>query len=120
MKVFKFGGTSVANAVNIEKVSEIILENSKVENIAVVVSAFGGVTDLLLEAAKKAAKKDETYKTTFEVIETRHIEVVKTLIPVMEQSAILSNVKRQLNHLETLFDGCFLLGELSAELLILL
>ena len=113
MKVFKFGGTSVANAVNIEKVSEIILENSKVENIAVVVSAFGGVTDLLLEAAKKAAKKDETYKTTFEVIETRHIEVVKTLIPVMEQSAILSNVKRQLNHLETLFDGCFLLGELS-------
>ena len=115
MKVFKFGGTSVANAVNIEKVSEIILENSKVENIEVVVSAFGGVTDLLLEAAKKAAKKDDTYKTTFEVIETRHIEVVKTLIPVMEQSAILSNVKRQLNHLETLFDGCFLLGELSSR-----
>ena len=115
MKVFKFGGTSVANAVNIEKVSEIILENSKVENIAVVVSAFGGVTDLLLEAAKKAANKDDAYKTTFEVIETRHIEVVKTLIPVMEQSAILSNVKRQLNHLETLFDGCFLLGELSSR-----
>lgn len=115
MKVFKFGGTSVANAVNIEKVSKIVLESAKEDTrgIVVVVSAFGGVTDLLLTAAKQAAHKDETYKTTFELIETRHIEVIKSLIPVMDQSAILSNVKRQLNHLETLFDGCYLLGELS-------
>lgn len=113
MKVFKFGGTSVANATNIEKVSNIVLESSKNEEIVVVVSAFGGVTDLLLTAASKAASKDETYKTTFETIEARHIDVVKELIPVMNQSGILSNVKRQLNHLESLFDGCFLLGELS-------
>ncbi len=113
MKVFKFGGTSVANAVNIEKVTRIVLENCKQEGVVVVVSAFSGVTDLLLEAAKKAAKKDETYKNTFELIEAKHMEVVKTLISVMEQSAILSNVKRQLNQLETLFDGCFMLGELS-------
>lgn len=113
MKVFKFGGTSVANAVNIEKVTRIVLENCKQEGVVVVVSAFSGVTDLLLVAAKKAAKKDETYKNTFELIEAKHMEVVKTLISVMEQSAILSNVKRQLNQLETLFDGCFMLGELS-------
>lgn len=113
MKVFKFGGTSVANAANIEKVSNIVLESSQNEGVIVVVSAFGGVTDLLLNAANQAAAKDETYKTTFELIEKRHIEVVRELIPVMNQSGILSNIKRQLNHLETLFDGCFLLGELS-------
>ncbi len=113
MKVFKFGGTSVANAINIQKVSSIVLDDSKKEPIVVVVSAFGGVTDLLLTAAKEAASKNEMYKTTFEQIEARHIDVIKELIPILNQSGIMSNVKRQLNHLETLFDGCFLLGELS-------
>jgi hypothetical protein len=30
-----------------------------------------------------------------------------------EQSSLLSHIKRIINHLETLLDGCFLLGELS-------
>jgi aspartokinase/homoserine dehydrogenase 1 len=35
------------------------------------------------------------------------------LIAVSEQSSLLSHIKRIINHLETLLDGCFLLGELS-------
>jgi aspartokinase/homoserine dehydrogenase 1 len=42
----------------------------------------------------------------------KHLDV-KELIAVSEQSSLLSHIKRIINHLETLLDGCFLLGELS-------
>jgi aspartokinase/homoserine dehydrogenase 1 len=43
----------------------------------------------------------------------KHLDAVKELIAVSEQSSLLSHIKRIINHLETLLDGCFLLGELS-------
>ena len=57
MKVLKFGGTSVANAENIKKVTEIVA-NTDADKAVVVVSALGGVTDLLLNALDLASKKD--------------------------------------------------------------
>jgi aspartokinase/homoserine dehydrogenase 1 len=41
----------------------------------------------------------------------KHLDAVKELI-ASEQSSLLSHIKRIINHLETLLDGCFL-GELS-------
>jgi aspartokinase/homoserine dehydrogenase 1 len=113
MKVLKFGGTSVANAQNIKLVLDIVLQNDKQEKIIVVVSAFTKVTDLLILASKKAASNDESYKQIVAEIELKHLEAIKELIPVSEQSKSLSHIKRISNHLETLLDGCFLLGELS-------
>ena len=51
MQVLKFGGTSVANAENINKVVAIVKEQLRKDKTVVVVSALGGVTDLLLGAA---------------------------------------------------------------------
>jgi bifunctional aspartokinase / homoserine dehydrogenase 1 len=45
MKVLKFGGTSVGSAANIKKVKEIVLQQK--EDTIVIVSAIGGVTDLI-------------------------------------------------------------------------
>ena len=66
MIVLKFGGTSVANAQNIQKVIQIVNQKAKDNKLAVVVSALSGVTDMLLNASQKAASKEETYKTTLE------------------------------------------------------
>ncbi|MFX6435545.1 hypothetical protein ABTG69_20400, partial [Acinetobacter baumannii] len=41
---------------------------------------------------------------------------VRTLLPIQAQSATLSWVKQQLNELENLCDGIFLLGELSPRI----
>ncbi|UQD57296.1 bifunctional aspartate kinase/homoserine dehydrogenase I [Flavobacterium sp. K5-23] len=113
MKVLKFGGTSVANAQNIKLALDIILNKAKQEQLIVVVSALSKVTDLLQLASEKAASKDEIYKEIVAEIEKKHLDTIKELIPVSEQSGLLSHVKRIINHLETLLDGCFLLGELS-------
>jgi aspartokinase/homoserine dehydrogenase 1 len=113
MRVLKFGGTSVANAQNIKLVLDIVIKKAAQENLIVVVSAFTKVTDLLVFASKKAASNDESYKEIVAEIEKKHLDAIKELIPVGEQSAVLSHIKRIINHLETLLDGCFLLGELS-------
>lgn len=113
MKVLKFGGTSVANAENIKRVLSIVTEKAKHEKLVVVVSALSKVTDLLQLASQKAASNDESYKEIVTEIEKKHLDTLKELIPVSEQSSLLSHLKRIVNHLETLLDGCFLLGELS-------
>lgn len=113
MNVIKFGGTSVANAENIARALSIVKQKKEKEPVIVIVSALGGVTDVLLNAAIAASEKDEVYKEALALLEIRHLDAVKSLIPVTEQSAVLSHVKRELNHLETLLDGCYLLGELS-------
>ena len=113
MQVLKFGGTSVANAENISKVVDIVKETIKKDKTIVVVSALGGITDLLLNAAASASSGDETFKEKLLVIEQRHMEAVKQLIPVAQQSHFLSLVKKSCNEIEDICNGVFLLRELT-------
>ena len=113
MKVLKFGGSSVATSENINKVISIIKERAYNSNLAVVVSALGGITDLLLEAGRLAEKGSNSYKNCYETIEKRHFDIVRELIPVKNQSSVLSEVKKRLNNLELTLEGVRLLRELS-------
>src|SRR6195952_4367388 len=115
MQVLKFGGTSVANAENINKVIAIVEAAAKKDITVVVVSALGGITDTLISGATTAADGDEKYKDILLQIEQRHMDVVKALIPVTQQSSILSMVKKSCNEIEDICNGIFLLRELSAR-----
>src|SRR5687767_9608673 len=100
MEVIKFGGSSVANAQNIEKVVGIVEQKAKESQVILVVSALGGITDALLLCGNIATTGDESYKEQLHEAETRHLETIKSLIPVTQQSRILSQVKTQWNELE--------------------
>ena len=115
MNVLKFGGSSVATAKTIQQVLQIVTNHSKNDSLFVVVSALGGVTDLLLKAGTQAAANNNKYKETLSEIEKRHLDTVRDLIPVTEQSSVISNVKAKLNDLEALCEGAFLLSELSPK-----
>ncbi len=115
MNVLKFGGTSVAKAENIALVKEIV-SNNKADKTIVVVSAFGGVTDSLLKTASLAAKQDQTYKSVLKDVENRHLDTIKELISINSQSKVLSKVKSELNTLETLLEGAFMIGEITPQL----
>lgn len=116
MKVLKFGGSSVANSNNIKKVLDIVNSQSKDQKVAVVVSAFGKTTDNLLKIANLATLNQE-YEQLLKETEQHHLEVIKELIPIANQSEVISYVKRLFNHLETLFEGCNLLQELTPKTL---
>ena len=113
MNIIKFGGTSVANSQNIARCIAIIKSKKSTGRTAVVVSALGGVTEVLLNAAIEASLKDKNYKQALAEVEARHNEVITNLIPEAGQVAVTAHVKKELDHLETLLDGCYLLGELS-------
>lgn len=115
MQVLKFGGTSVANAENIGKVAAVVSNAAQKERTVVVVSALGGVTDLLLQAGQLASEGQEAYKEKLALVEQRHLDTVKQLIPVAQQSQLLSLVKKTCNDLEDLCNGIFLLGELTSR-----
>src|SRR4051812_11479648 len=111
MKVLKFGGSSVANATNIQKVVNIVKRGSEPQ--IVVVSALGGVTDMLIKAGTLAEKGEETYKDVLHELEIKHLDVARELLPVTTQSGCLSMVKQHFNELEDICEGVCRLQELS-------
>ena len=113
MKVLKFGGTSVANADNIKLVLKIAQNAAKNDKIIVIVSAFSGVTDMLLLAANNASTKDQSYKEIVVQIENKHFDAIENLISENNKTIVKDQIQNHINHLKTLLAGCFLLGELS-------
>lgn len=115
MKVLKFGGSSMASPASIRSVSDIIRQHLEKEPTIVILSAFGGATNDLLRTAELAAREDESYRDILERLEKRHMDAVRELIPIQQQSGILSRVKKEFNRLETICEGVFLLNELSLK-----
>ncbi|MEQ1796884.1 MAG: bifunctional aspartate kinase/homoserine dehydrogenase I [Lacibacter sp.] len=115
MLVLKFGGTSMGSADAIKQVADIVKQKLKDSPVLVVVSAMSGTTDLLLNCGTKASATDESYKDLLKQIESRHLDTVKALIPVQQQSSVLSMVKRYCNEIEDICNGIFLLGESSSR-----
>lgn len=117
MKVFKFGGTSVGSPQTIQTVIKIVKKALEDDRIVVVVSAFGGVTDQLLDAGKKAGVRNEQYKDILSAVEKRHIDAVKVLIDVKRQGGVVAQVKMMFNELGDILHGVFLVKELSLKTL---
>lgn len=113
MKIVKFGGSSLSSPQRIKSVAGIILNYLEKEPTIAVFSAFGGVTNDLLYMAELAACEDDAYQEILARNEKRHLDAIRELIPVQQQSAVLSKVKTELNRLETLYEGVYLLNELS-------
>jgi aspartokinase/homoserine dehydrogenase 1 len=111
MKVLKFGGTSVANAENIQKVVNIITGNDEAQII--VVSALGGITDALINVGVLAENANESYKDVLKELEKKHLDTARALLPVTHQSSCLSMIKQQFNELEEICNSVFYLRELS-------
>ncbi len=113
MNILKFGGTSVANADNINKVIDIIENSSKNDSVIVIVSALGGATDILLNAARNAEKKDTSYIVDIESLINRHFETVKGLIKNGSQKEVLLQISTYFEELQNILQGIYLINEFS-------
>jgi bifunctional aspartokinase / homoserine dehydrogenase 1 len=113
MKVLKFGGTSVESASAIRKVRDIILQETT--DIIVVVSALGGVTDMILKAARVAAAASEDYLPVLNEIKARHFTAISELF---NGSAPIRYIAEELiEELEQILTGITLVGELTPKTL---
>ena len=113
MKVLKFGGTSVGDAKSLKHVVDIVKNSG--EQQVVVVSALGGVTNILVEMAEIASARKNNYKEHLKTLEVCHLNPIQHFVPVTQQSVIISFLKSQLNQLEEILESLFTINELTPK-----
>ena len=115
----KFGGTSVGSPEAIAKVVEIVREHrSGGHELALVVSAMSGVTDMLLDSATAAADADEdAYRAINDALRAKHEAAVADLIASERaREAILAEIDELLvAHIE-LCEAVRILGEVTPRI----
>lgn len=112
--VMKFGGTSVGNAERMQHVAELVMEHARRADVTVVVSAMGGVTDMLIRAATGASRGDrEEWKGVRQEMARRHREVADRALTASEQATVLPRLAEQVGNFENLCSGFSLVRELT-------
>jgi len=117
VKILKFGGTSVGSAERIREVVAIVGEAARVEPVAVVVSAFAGVTNELLAAARQAAAGDASWSSVCDRVAARHLEAARDLSPSLEYDALAGHLQEILAGLRKRLHGASLLRECTPRAL---
>ncbi|MBK05878.1 MAG: hypothetical protein CL920_05120 [Deltaproteobacteria bacterium] len=103
--VMKFGGTSVGTPEAMERTARHIAVESRWP--VVVVSALGGVTNLLIDAAERA-QRGEAYQSVFDEVIERHQKIVD--VHGLDQGPLVEELAHKLGRL---LSGIEMLNELS-------
>ncbi|KAJ9451225.1 Bifunctional aspartokinase/homoserine dehydrogenase [Diplonema papillatum] len=111
--VLKFGGSSVGGKMG--QVLEVIEKHAREGGVAVVVSAMGKTTDLLIDAADKACVRDieEAHEIASQIEKIAMDNVQKHCADLGVVSAITENLTTLINDLKGLLLGISLVRELS-------
>ncbi|MCR4916369.1 MAG: bifunctional aspartate kinase/homoserine dehydrogenase I [Prevotella sp.] len=118
MKVLKFGGTSVGSVTSILSLKKIVEREAREQRVVVVVSALGGVTDKLILTARKALQGDESYRTEFEQMVTRHHQMIDTIVTdTRKREELFNKVDALFEQLKSILFGVFLIHDLSEKTL---
>src|SRR5688572_19744844 len=74
----KFGGTSVLDGERMRHVADVLAARRD-EHQVVVVSAMKGTTDALIAVTQAAAARDPDWRTRWEALRRRHLDVARSL-----------------------------------------
>lgn len=112
----KFGGTSVGSVNSILNLKSIVENAAKEDDIIVVVSALGGITDRLIKTANMAVQGDSSFNDEFQEIVARHHELVNAIIPCNEKrTELLKEVDMLLGELNNIYQGLALINNLAPK-----
>ena len=118
MKVLKFGGTSVGSVKSILSLKRIVEKEARKQPIVVVVSALGGITDMLISTSRLAQKGKDEWKEQFEQMVDRHHKMIDTIITDTNDREMLFNkVDSLFEQLHSIYFGVYLIHDLSKKTL---
>ena len=110
----KFGGTSVGSPQSVGRIIEILKNPDHAGKTAVVVvSAFSGVTDSLVEIARLAAEANPARAELLEGLKKRHRETAVFFLKGAERRAAVNEINALCAELGGILGGIAVLGELS-------
>jgi aspartokinase/homoserine dehydrogenase 1 len=110
MRVLKFGGSSLATPDRVRDVGRIVRSTVNGSPAVVVVSAFQGVTNQLLECARLAERRDPEHERAFDRIAARHRSAIVSLLGRQQGRRVRVLVDEQLGELRDALRGVRLLG----------
>lgn len=111
MLVMKFGGSSIANPERIKNMIEIVRgRQEQYDKVVVVCSAFGGVTDHIIQTARLAENQNPQYLIEFQALKDRHLSIAEELITVQDKEALFEEIHEGISGMEKILKGMFLLG----------
>lgn len=114
MIVLKFGGSSLGTPERVLSVLDIIASARARDNArAVVCSAFGGATDLLLETAALAARGGDAYLDGLNALIQRHHDALLALFPPNRAEEHIQHLNTLCDDLVNVLKGVALIRELS-------
>lgn len=113
MQVLKFGGTSVADARMIGRVTDIVSAAVEQDRTVVVFSAISGCTNTLIEIGRRAAARDKEYDVMIDRLRDVHHDIIHALLPIEKHEEAVETCDREIDSLRAIAQGVFLLGELS-------
>ncbi len=113
MKVLKFGGTSVGSSDSIQQVKQIV--ESQEENVIVVVSAVGGVTDQFIKAAQLAEGGDNFCFDILSEVKEKHYHIISNLFPLEQAQNIKYRIDQLFDEVSTIIKGVYMLKEMTRK-----
>lgn len=111
IRILKFGGTSVGDASRMRRVAELVDQARNEVLPVVVVSAVGGVTSELIEAAELSGQGDARYTAPLDRIEQRHRDILDEVASPDERTSLRRRLDGELEELRRIARGAQLLGE---------
>lgn len=103
----------MATAESVGTILSIVAKSAEKRPTLFVVSAVGGITDMLLMAGRLASVQSQEYKQIVAEIESRFLDYTRKILPITTQSATLSMVKQHINEIEEICNGVYVLQEMS-------
>jgi len=104
MKVIKIGGGSLKGRKNIQEILDLVADRGR-GNI-IVVSALGGITDMLIEGMSDALKEEGAIPSIIGLLRNRHILVARHIMPAGKHyRRYTRDLSDHLGQLERLYYG---------------
>src|ERR1700689_1703218 len=119
LQVMKFGGTSVGDAACMARTAQIIQQGAREGACVAVVSAMSGVTNRLIEAARRAGEGESAQGAA--VLKALRAQHEQTLCTLVREETARNTIREELEEVfgegSRLFEGTALLRELTPRTL---
>ena len=115
MKVLKFGGTSVASAPIIRKVTRIVAAAARQEKVILVTTAISKCTDTLIKIGAEAAEGNSTYKSQVYILRCIHHRIIEDLLEGSACAEALKECDGTFDELDRFADGVFATRAITPE-----
>jgi len=116
MKVIKIGGGSLKGRKNIQDILDLVAERGR--GHVIVVSALGGITDMLIDGMAQALKDEEAIPSIMSVLKNKHMLVARHVMP---SGQFIQKYTRDLNDhlgkLERLYYGLNFTKEITPKMM---